>query len=277
MIRQLLIPLDGSQLAEQALPVGLAIARHNDAEVKLLRAVDRARLINHNSQANMIALAEQLVAWTEEEARHYFGQLSRAYAFEDVDVIFRTVEGEPASVIVDTAVADKIDLIVMSSHGRAGLGRWILGSVAQRVVRQAPCPVLIMHQPDPIQRILITLDGSENAETALEPGLNLALALKAQVTLFRVAEENDLTKTQAYLRQLADKHGRPGLSIQTLAHEPSPAAEAILYTAVRRGFQAIVMSTHGRAGLTRWLYGSVTERILTHTNEVNLLIVRPSS
>ena len=97
-------------------------------------------------------------------------------------------DGDEASTILETASAENVDLIVMTTHGRTGLTRWVLGSVTERVLHDAPCPVLVMRTSTPLQKVLITLDGSVIAEYALEPGLAVARALDAQVRLLAVAD-----------------------------------------------------------------------------------------
>jgi nucleotide-binding universal stress UspA family protein len=274
MVSKLLIPLDGSELSARALDTALAIARKEQAEVKLLRVLDKPWRIHNNPQANVQELAEQLVQLGKEEARAYFNELAKDARFNDLDVEISIVEGNPASVILDTAVTDESDLIVMSSHGYSGATRWMMGSVSQRVLRHATAPVLVIRTAAPIEHLLIPLDGSPLSESALEPGLNMAEILGADVTLFRVADAGELDITEAYLTRLAEKHGRESLTININAQAKQDIAQAILNVAEERHIQGIVMATHGRTGVTRWIYGSVTEKVLRHTKTCSMLVIR---
>jgi len=188
------------------------------------------------------------------------------------------------------------DLIVMSSHGYSGVTRWMLGSVAEKVLRKAPCPVLVIRSSRPIWRVLVPLDGSPLAEAALQPALAVAAGLGAEVTLLRAigAPEAEVLKqldkvekglsqrvledmsaaAKTYLREVSDRHRRAGAEIKTAVVDGSAAA-GILDYAEARDMDLIAMSTHGRTGLQRWIYGSVTEKVL-HGAQHSMLVVRPS-
>jgi nucleotide-binding universal stress UspA family protein len=184
----------------------------------------------------------------------------------------------------------------MSTHGYSGFTRWVLGSVAEKVLSTASCPVLIIRSEQPIRKVLIPLDGSSLSELVLEPALELAAGLKAEVTLLRVVEPVDVRdieyyeqiehglglrmqrdfhdNAEDYLRQLATTHQRTDLKIQT-AIEEGATAERVLHFAETRGSDLIAMATHGRSGLQRWMYGSVTEKVM-RSGCCSMLIVRPA-
>ncbi len=190
-----------------------------------------------------------------------------------------------AALLVTKARKEEVDLIVMSTHGYSGIARWVMGSVAERVLRRAPCPVLVVRTDSPIKRMMITLDGSELSERALAPALEIAGALKADVRLLRAVHEADTSRDQmsfledlehglgeqmlrkvyeeakAYLGRLAKEHTTEDLSIQTLV-VVEPAAESILEMAEVHKVDLIAMATHGHTGVRRWVYGSVTEKVL---------------
>jgi nucleotide-binding universal stress UspA family protein len=204
-------------------------------------------------------------------------------------------EGNVASAIADTAAAEGVELIVMSTHGYSGVTRWVLGSVTEKVLRTAPCPVLAVRTPNPIQKIAITLDGSELSERSLEPGLELAQRLHADVTLLRCVPyaainssldevehglgrrmQQDLIDEAAnYLAARSASYARSGVEIKTEVRV-GPAADNIYEFVETYGTDLIVMATHGRTGVQRWVYGSVTEKVL-HSVKTSLLVVRPVS
>ena len=120
------------------------------------------------------------------DALIYLETIRKSNEQPDLHIQTRLVEGDVAGAIVDTALSEQVDLIVMSTHGYSGLTRWVLGSVTEKVLRSAPCPVLAVRAARHPQKVLITLDGSPLSERAIEPGLAVAQSLNAAVTLLRV-------------------------------------------------------------------------------------------
>lgn len=143
MYKKILVPLDGSKLAEVALPHAIAQAKLSGGTLVLLRAI---------SPITAAALAEgaAYIDWDrvradlEADARSYLEGVRERLAAEGLDVQVECREGEPADVIIDAEERHGVDLVVMATHGRSGLGRWVLGSVADRIVRAAKAPVLLI-------------------------------------------------------------------------------------------------------------------------------------
>jgi len=206
-------------------------------------------------------------------------------------------EGGVAESIVEVAASERADLIVMSSHGYSGVTRWVLGSIAERVLHSAPCPALVMRSPEPLGHLLLPLDGSDLSERVLEPALGLAAGLGARVTLLRAvpsvadAEKDRLEAlerglgerlkdeihqhAEQYLRRMLEAYPARGVKAET-AVVFEPAAEAILRYAETHAVDLIAMSTHGHTGLRRWIYGSVTEKVLRSAPQ-SMLVVRPGA
>jgi nucleotide-binding universal stress UspA family protein len=300
MFNKILVPLDGSELAERALASAFTLAAQAEGEVHLLRVCAPEKMLVPNTPVfggYGLLWPDQALETAEEEARAYLAAIQKSKAPRPVRVRAQVFEGGVAEAIVDTAVADKMDLIVMSSHGYSGLTRWVLGSVAEKVLRSAPCPVLVIRSPEPVRRVLIPLDGSALSEQALAPGLELAERLGCEVTLLRAipkletreierldqaerglglrAEAEMREDAEHYLRNLIAIRPHQGLKIKiAVTHEP--AAQSVLEFAESQAMNVIVMSTHGRTGLARWVYGSVTEKVLRGT-PASMLIVRPAA
>jgi nucleotide-binding universal stress UspA family protein len=289
MFNRILVPLDGSPLSERALPPALALARQPDTDVILARVPATA-----GSQEPPTGRSLEVA---RREIRHYLDDLRQAQS-PDVKLTTLMPEGDIASAIVDTAAAEQIDLIVMSTHGHSSLTRWVLGSVTERVLRNAPCPVLAVRAPATgasvlFPKIVITLDGSELSERALAPGLELAQRLNADVTLLRCVPNVDIDgaldeverglsrrrqqdlidDAAAYLAARSVSYAQSGLEIKTEVRV-GPAADNIYEFVEAYGTDLIVMATHGRTGLQRWVYGSVTEKVL-HSVNTSLLVFRP--
>jgi nucleotide-binding universal stress UspA family protein len=217
--------------------------------------------------------------------------------------------GYPAEMILDAVHSCRADAVVLCTHGRTGLLRWALGSVAQRIVHQAAVPVLVLPIQGPLPvpgeqrplRGLVPLDGSWLAEAALGPAATLMSALAPQgrgsIHLVQVirptsveAEAREAAlEAQDYLRRMAEHLKRgPLASLQVQvtwsALREKDIAGALVNLAEARQtargagnagrFDVIAMGTHGRGGLHRWVMGSITERVLSAA-QLPMLVVRP--
>lgn len=295
MYRRMLIPLDGSPLAEQALPLAKTLAERFQSSAILFRAVEPVRETLRD-EGTLVSAADQ-VEVMRGLALEY---LETAYRdFESIHVpVERVVRvGHPASAILDLAETAQADLIVMATHGRTGIQRWVYGSVADKVLTGAKLPLLLVRaKPVPlaetrITRILVPLDGSELAEDALPFAQELARAFDAEILLLRVwapsayiiegypagrsvveFDEVAQAAVQEYLRRKNQELQSQGLRVKWET-EIGPTADGILQTVETHAASIIVMSTHGRSGLGRWVMGSVAERVLS-ASPVPVLLVR---
>lgn len=299
MFKKILLPLDGSELSERAIEPALMLAKQVNGKVILLQAPVMDLVVSHPVAGGYgVLLPEQSSEQAFEEASDYLDRVVDTYRHPEVTLIKLVLEGDPASLIVDTAAAEQADLIVMSTHGRSGLDRFIMGSVTEKVLQKAACPVLALRNDTPIQRVLITLDGSAMAETAVQPGLDLARGLGAHTTLLRVdnqeaylgqRELNEINRLEPglaeqvmegfynripdYVKRIVAEYEREEGEIETAVAEGDPA-DYILRVAADKNSDVIVMATHGRTGLRRWLYGSTTHKVMRAANR-SMLIVRP--
>ncbi len=186
--------------------------------------------------------------------------------------------GDPATKIL--TLSEDRDLVVMASHGRGGFGRWLLGSVTTKVARGITVPLLVIgekslnpDQSEPrIQTILVPMDGSEAAERALDQAAIWARAFSARVCLYQARSQSttidpeviqwnlkELRQARAYLEEQAQRF--PDLETETLAKDVTTSLE-ISDHARELGADLIVMGSHGKSGLSRWILGSVTEQVL---------------
>lgn len=299
MFSKILVPLDGSKLAERALEPALALGRKYKGEALLLRVpIPEPALIPSvdGYAAYLSSLSDRVRDDEWRDCESYLTAIRKANEDEALFLRTEVAAGDVAEVILDTAIEKKIDLIVMSTHGYSGITRWVLGSVTEKVLAHAPCPVLIIRSPQPIRSVLIPLDGSELAECALPPGLELATRFDCPVTLLRVVDEltgfermqlgvggQDLAnrlqdgmchEAERYLEGLVASQAEGGLSIQKAA-AIGPTASRLLDYAEKHNIDLIVMATHGRSGLARWVYGSVTEKVLRSAH-CSMLVIRPA-
>ena len=140
MYKRVLIPLDGSPLAEQALPHAIAQARHSQAELILLRVVEPFAHARGLSLADLEQIRQQTTIWIDE----YLEPIAADIQQQEVLVRKVTIDGRPHTGIAEFAENNQVDLIVMGTRGQSGLSRWLMGSVADRVVRGATVPVLLV-------------------------------------------------------------------------------------------------------------------------------------
>ncbi|MCB0163275.1 MAG: universal stress protein [Anaerolineae bacterium] len=148
MFKHILLPLDGSDLAEKALPLAVALAHQFGSEIILIRMVEvfyPTLLAPHLTSATAVTISESY-AQAHRAAEDYLLAQQAHLRQQGLNVDVTICEGPPADGILYTASEYDVDCIVMSTHGRGGLARWTLGSVADKVARHAPCPVLLVRQ-----------------------------------------------------------------------------------------------------------------------------------
>ncbi|MGB5831004.1 MAG: universal stress protein [Thiohalocapsa sp.] len=282
MFNRVLIPLDGSALAEQVLPYGRQIADVCSARIELISAVEREDL------------PEDAVAEVEQERRDYLKRMTESLpaAFSTTSVCRR---GRPADVIVDHAGDDEGTLVAMASHGYSGLQRWLLGSVAHKVVQAANTPVLLLPTgatsptggPVEFERMIIPLDGSPLAERVLDDAIAICRSLNMELILVRaynpsfpgstvrMKEVSTIVHDSAenYLKDVQQRlqsENLKAISYKVLRGIP---AEQITNFALETPNSITAMCTHGRHGVGRWLLGSVTDAVI-HSAEEPVLVIR---
>ena len=303
MFRRMLVPLDGSKTAESALPYARVLAERLDAVVELLVVVD---LDGISASASADEVAELNNVPASRKPDEYLTQVAKT--FLKGRARFRVERGTAASIIIDAAAADKETLIIMASHGRSGIHRWLLGSVAEKVLRGTSNPLLLIRASEKapaegqatLRSIVVPLDGSKLGELALAPALELARSLETEVVLVRAYEfpatayyraDDFPSGAAAFIPSYAElveemsREAREYLDVKVKeisAREPvrvraeiieGPAAERIIDLARNAAGSLIAMSTHGRSGLKRWILGSVTEKVARHA-ESPILIIR---
>jgi nucleotide-binding universal stress UspA family protein len=287
-MKTILVPLDGSALADRAVPFAATIAKRAGWSVLLLRAVTTLRA---PTEAAGLAL--------KREAQAALDAVAAALMADGLTVTTRVIDNQAESAILDGTADEGVALVVMATHGRGGIGRFIYGSVADAVLRHAPVPVLAVppHGPDawpPEQqtKILVPLDGSEVSRVALEPACELADILGGSLVLASVVtfptyamyaegyafvepdpNDNLLVQTRHYLEEIAAELRTDTRPVEVCATYGTPYFGI---TTIARDLKVglIVMATHGRGGVTRALLGSVATATIRQT-DVPIMLVRP--
>ena len=268
MTRRVLVPLDGSPLAERALGCAAPLARATGARLLLVRA---------SGSGSDEEWSEELAL---ERARHDLRATATRLRRDGLAVDWVARAGDPSRAIVEAARERAVDLIAMGTHGRRVGDGWGYGSVADEVIRRAPgLPVLLVPAScDPVRhadrpRIVVLLDGSALAEQILPPVGELARGMDGSVVLLR-ADERAGPATESYLRDLAGASALEGVAVDVRA-EPGDVRQAV--SATERavgGADVIAMATHGWTGLERVLMGSVAADVLRGTT-CPVLVLRP--
>jgi nucleotide-binding universal stress UspA family protein len=189
MFRRILVPLDGSELAERALPIAARLALASGGSITLLRVVPSP--LAFTSQLKEPSVQMQGVVDTDlAGATDYLTRIAASSVLAGVATTAEVFKDTPAELILSVARSQQMDIIIMCSHGYTGMTRWALGSVAEKVASHAPVPVLVLRKdglipasphPDALRplRVLVALDGSSRAERGIEPAASLIAALAA--------------------------------------------------------------------------------------------------
>ncbi len=142
MIKKILVSLDGSRLAEKALPYARTLAQKFDAELILVRVLQPMIIM---SDYGYVPFYQSQVLQEEADAKVYLSSIQKKFSNLGLTIHIEILEGNPvAETIIDMARETAVDLIVMSTHGRSGLSQWVYGSVANKVLQHAPCPIFLV-------------------------------------------------------------------------------------------------------------------------------------
>ena len=307
MYSRIMVPLDGSPFSETALPYARAIAGSLAIPVELVEAFDALPPSAHHRQS--AEATRRMLADVERNSRQYLGQVQEMLRSAGLVATVTTLPGAPARALVDWLVRDPEALVVMSTHGRGGIARWALGSVADKVLHSVPNPVLLIRgdaESAPadavaVKIVLVPLDGSALSEESLTHAAAVAAGLGASITLIQVTgtadfyrryldrasaedglisaeelvqadSEDARTSLAAASRRLAQEFGYGGQVTVTHLQGQNPA-EAIVNLAGAEPTM-VVMTTHGRSGINRLVMGSVTDRVVRHANAPVLVVRR---
>jgi nucleotide-binding universal stress UspA family protein len=305
MYHKLLVPLDGSTFGEHALPFACSIAQRNGAVLHLAHV----HMINDSIYvAGMPVIDADLHSLAQEHERVYLERVrDDLRSTRELWITCANLDGDGsvAGALARYAEANKIDLVVMTTHGRGGLARAWLGSVADALVRCSHAPILLLRpgdgapdltQPPQFKRILVPLDGSELSEQIVESALELGELTQTEYILLRVVEpfiiavgypppiqtsrldvkltQEQLAEAQRYVDRVAERLRAAGHRTQARALVAEQVAVAIMDEARRQDADLIAMTTHGRSGLARLILGSVADKVLRGA-DVPLLLARP--
>jgi nucleotide-binding universal stress UspA family protein len=299
MFDPVLVPLDGSLLAECALPHAIAIARAFDATTILLRVLDK-------NQAGEKSQLFDLVNWqiNKTGARLYLEKTGTRLKDSGLRIQPIVLEGLVAESITEYAQSHGIKLIILSSHGRSGLSQWGISSVTQKIIFSAPTSVLIIRAHQPVsselieqqyKSIMVPLDGSRRAENVLPMITLLAHSYHSRIHIVHVVKKPEMARQLPltredvelseqivsrnreeairYLDQVRLHSPLEGIEIQTHLLTSDNAAATLHELAVKESIDMVVLSAHGYSGYNQWPYGSMVNNFVLYS-KVPLLIVQ---
>jgi nucleotide-binding universal stress UspA family protein len=300
-LRSIVVPLDGSKVAEHALPVAGAIARVARARLRLVLVHQLPPPPTDKASAKLYVSIEVALRKSQRAyLRRLAAQLAERWGIKVTTV---SLTGPVAETLTEWIDETDPDLLVMTTHGRGAFGRVLLGSVADRLVRMLEVPIILLRPPaddtppasdwSP-REILVGLDGSRLAEAALPPAVEIARLFRVPLTVLQVIEPLPVVadpplsfatgyderisealrrEAQDYLDGVAEVLRKDGLQAGAVARMGWSAAGALLEPAPERA-GLIAIATHGRGGVKRALLGSVADKLI-RAAQVPVLVVRP--
>jgi nucleotide-binding universal stress UspA family protein len=294
----LLVPLDGSSIAEQALPVAAAIAHRSGTKLHLATVVQQVPLFPAGAEEPFPdpgleqALRDQVTEYLKSTAE----ALGTTHG---VEVTYAVLDGSPAQALADHVRAKRVGLIVMTTHGHSGINRFWLGSVADRLLRWVKVPVLLLRpKATPPQtefrQTVVALDGLSEGERVLDPAIELgSLCPDSRFTLVQVVEppvalitrmamhpakmrphwrELQENCARSYLERVATRMRTRGLRVTTQMISAPGIGTQILELAHAIAADLIVVGTHGARGVERMLLGSVADKVIRGASQPVLVV-----
>ena len=313
MYRKILVPLDGSELAERALDYAKEPAAKLGAKVILVHVCSPEECHCEAAKCSVQPMHRVYV----EHTAYMFMDALEAVGTRNAEIGWEALIGDPATEIIRYSKENDVSLIIMATHGRSGISRWAMGSVTDKVIRGSDVPVWLVrafppkknaHSDWPESKMLVLLDGSNMAEQVLPYVAQHAEMSSGELILLRVCDppimpayyspstrieipsgavsimpEDYLRLEKAALKQLAEQYlakvekqlKKLGLAVSSVVLDgQDEVAKQIIDYANLNPFNLIAMSTHGRSGLARWAFGSVADKVL-HATSSPILLVRP--
>ena len=279
MYDYILVPLDGSTLAECVLPHAKAMAKLNGAHVVLMRVLDRCQL--SDEQDSVDPLDWQI---RKAEAATYMEVVAERLADAGIELTIEILEGNAAESILEYADLHDVSLILLSSHGQSGLTGWNVSGVVQKVIQRARTSILMVRAYTPAallsddvhyQRILVPLDGSQRAESVLPSAIALARSPGTHLLITHVVREPEMPRRTPLSsedrdlieritdrnRQEADKYlaelkTHQDSNIETRVLTSSSVTAALYELVEKEGIDLVMLAAHGFTADSRWPYGS---------------------
>ncbi len=294
MFKRVLIPLDGSEFAETVLDFLPSVIDPARAELVLLGVAE----VRHYTNASYEYAPMRALVDVRADYEVYLLKLQERLVGRGFKVQTQVVDGDAADQIIRTSEDNRCDLIAITTHGRSGILRWTMGSVAERVIHGSTLPVLLVRSStakigSKIEHVLVSLDGSALAEKALPYALSVAKENQAELNLLQVISPADIqyaisrlpttkeldrayerryTLSETYMAHVAHEQVAKVVPFTTKIVLGEPA-NMIVAATEQGAADLLVICTHGYAGLDLWVHGSVANHVIRHA-ACPVLVVR---
>lgn len=298
MIKHILVPLDGSELAECVLPHVMAVAPVTNARITLAHVMEHS---HHDGRAPVT----DPVDWNlrKRESKIYLEKIAGRLQKSDISIEHTLLEGSPAESIIEFARNNNVDLIALSTHGRSGLSGWNVSSVVYKILQRSSKSTLLIRAYKPtsenkadvyFKRLFVGLDCSPRAEYILPIAIDLAQYYNSQLILGTViqrpqtcqrfplsGEDDDLVnqivkKNQQaashYFDQLHRQFSPKKLELKTNIVVGDNAITCLHDMVKEVDADLVMLVAHGHSGARRWLYGSVTSSFITYGNTALMIM-----
>jgi len=288
MLEHILLPLDGSPLAERVLPHAIALAEAFNSKITLIRVVFSDNQANQQGIVNPMDWQMQ-----KSEAESYLKSMQNRLAEVDIKSEFQIMEGSPAQEIIEFAQNESVNLIILSSHGVSGISAWNINSTVQKVLLRAYVPVMIIRAYQEsigelkglkYERLFLPLDGSRRAECILPLAKSICDAQGSKIYLTHVVEEPKLprqtplsdevkslidklrelntSEAEKYMKEIESQFRQENYEIIIeSSKQPTVALHNIID---RENIDLVLLSAHGYAGENRWPYGKIALNFIAY-------------
>jgi len=267
-MEKLMVATDGSDYSESAIREAINLAKVCSSSLIAVSVV--------KTNIEFDSVLPQFVEKKEEEAIKHLESVKAQAKKEGVDcTTVVTLSEEPYQDIVDHASKNNVDMIIMGTHGKTGMKRLMMGSVTAKVIGYAPCNILVLPLNAKVEckNVLIATDGSKYSEAAASEALGIAKRSGSSLIVISVASsDTEITSAKDNVNKVSEAAEKEGVKTTSVVTKGKPY-EAIIETAKQKKADLIVVGSHGRTGLDRLLMGSVTERVIGHS-ESAVLVVR---
>ena len=267
-MERLLVATDGSEASRNAVAVGLELAKVCSSKLEVIAVAVVLTNLEYDGALPWV------IDDAEKEMQKKLEAVKDMVKEEGIDceIIVHRAE-DPYVEIVDEAVKNKADMIIIGTHGRTGVKRFVMGSVAGNVIGHAPCKVLVIPPGAKIgySTILVATDGSTHSDAAVSEAVTIAKRCDSSLIIVSVASSNEeIATAEEHVKRALEAADKEGVKKEAMVMR-GKADQAIVEAAEQKEAGLIVMGSHGKTGLMSLVMGSVTEHVLSHGNTAVLV------
>jgi len=266
-MKTLLVASDGSKFSKNAIREAIDIAKICSSKLIVVSVV--------KTNLEFESVIPQVVEKEEKEVTKHLELVRNQAEKEGVDCeAVVSLSEEPYQDIIDRAAKHKANMIIMGTHGRTGMKRLMMGSVTAKVIGHAPCNILVLPIGAKVdfKNVLIATDGSKYSDTAASEALGIAKRCGSSLIAISVASSDaEITSAKNNVKKVIETAEREGIRTKSVVAKGKPY-ESIVETSKQKSADLIVLGSHGRTGLERLLMGSVTERVIGHSESAVLVV-----